>query len=167
MLFLEHQLDMLHAGRGKHIFHDQPVRDVLPLTLELVVVSGRRHDDQAECGKHEGALAAVAGRIEGLDRRSLGGKSWDPPLVPVPEVLRCRVFPQTLIDPRSRQDLAPVPLAPIQVQIAKLRQSTGRSRRPDAARGSPLACRRHSKRSIPNGANSRSCANATRFLPVA
>src|SRR5262245_15416193 len=122
MLSLEHQLDILHAGRRKHIVRDQPVRNEWPVALELVVVSGCRHDDQAECGKHEGPLAPVAASLEGLDRRSLGGKSWHPPLVSVPEVWCLPVFSQTLIDPRSRQDLAPIPLAAIQIEISKLRQ---------------------------------------------
>ena len=35
---------------GKHVCRDQPVRDEPPATLELVVVAGRRRDDQSKCG---------------------------------------------------------------------------------------------------------------------
>ena len=109
MLLLQYQFDILHPGRRKHIFCDQPVRDELPVALELVVVSGRRHDDQSECGKHEGALATVAAGLEGLDRRSIGGESGTHHWYPYPKCWRRPVFMQTLIDPSSRQDLAPIP----------------------------------------------------------
>jgi hypothetical protein len=104
---------MLHLGRRKDVCRDQPVRDELPVVLELIVVAGRRHDDQSECGKHEGALTTVTAGLEGLDRLTIGGEFWDPPLVPIPDVLGRPVFLQALIDPSSRQDLAPVSRAVI------------------------------------------------------
>jgi hypothetical protein len=52
MLFLQYEFDILHPGRRKNVFRDQPVRNDLPIAPELAVVSGCSHDDQSQFGKH-------------------------------------------------------------------------------------------------------------------